>query len=189
MQSRALLLSLLGLAAGANGYTTRAGRMPALRSRVASSAPAVLMSSKSKQEAAPPPPEVTFFEGPPSWTEAVVPGISIITVLGIVPFAAAISRQVWTRYKITNRRLSIQSGWGGKDLVEIVYRDVTDVKFIYRFGGLAGDMVMVLSDGAKLEIRSMPDFQKNYDFIMSQVSQACRESSNYTPLIKEAEAQ
>jgi hypothetical protein len=157
-------------------------RTPVLRSRVAHRA--VRKAAKSKQEAPPPPPEVTFFEGPPSWTEAVVPGISIITVLGIVPFAAAISRQAWTRYKITNRRLSIQSGWGGKDLVEIVYRDIVSVKFIYRFGGLAGDMVMQLSDGAKLEIRSMPDFDKNYDFIMSQCSEQCREESGYKPLTK-----
>ncbi|KAJ1622275.1 hypothetical protein T492DRAFT_1063569 [Pavlovales sp. CCMP2436] len=142
------------------------------------------MVAKSKEEVAPPPPEVIFFEGPPSWTEAVVPGISIITVLGIIPFAAAISRQVWTRYKITNRRLSIQSGWGGNDLVEIVYRDVTKVNFIYRFGGLAGDMVMQLSDGAKLEIRSMPDFEKNYDYMMAQVSEACRENSDFKPLVK-----
>jgi len=155
-----------------------------MRSRVASPA-LVAMSTKSKEAAPAPPPEVTFFEGPPSWTEAVVPAVSIITVLGIVPFAAAISRQVWTRYKITNRRLSIQSGWGGNDLVEVVYRDITKVNFIFRFGGLAGDMVMQLSDGAKLEIRSMPDFEKNYDYIMSQVSEACREASNFKKLSKE----
>lgn len=143
---------------------------------------------KEKAAAAAPEPEVTFFEGPPSWTEVVVPAISIITVLGIVPFVAAISRQVWTKYKITNRRISIQSGWGGNDLVEVVYRDIVEVKFLFRFAGAAGDMVMELSDGAKLEIRSMPNFEENYDYIMSQVSPACREASNYKPLSKNAPA-
>jgi len=162
-----------------------ASRPAVMHARVSSSRP-IVMAAKEKEAAAAPPPEVTFFEGPPSWTEAVVPGISIITVLGIVPFAAAISRQVWTRYKITNRRISVQSGWGGNDLVEVVYRDITEVKFIYRFGGLAGDMVMELSDGAKLEIRSMPEFEKNYDYIMQQVSDDCRARSNYKPLTKVA---
>lgn len=192
----ACLIVALAFACQAAGVALRPhaalGRQaPALRSRVRASPLAASMSTKSgksKAEAAPPPPpEVTFFEGPPSWTEIVVPAVSIITVLGIVPFAAALSRQAWTRYKITNRRLSIQSGWGGNDLVEIVYRDIVKVTFIFRFAGLAGDMVMQLSDGAKLEIRSMPDFDKNYDYIMSQVSQACRDESDFKPLTKQAE--
>lgn len=35
------------------------------------------MSSKVKLE-----PEVTFFDGPPSWTEVILPTISILTVIG-----------------------------------------------------------------------------------------------------------
>ena len=34
-------------------------------------------------------PETLFFEGPPSKTELIVPGLSVLTVIGIVPFAAA----------------------------------------------------------------------------------------------------
>lgn len=184
----AIALAALGSAGAAVRPRAICRGAPVLRSRVVASPVVTMMSTKSgksKTEAPPPPPpEVTFFEGPPSWTEVVVPAVSIITVLGIVPFAAALSRQAWTRYKITNRRLSIQSGWGGNDLVEVVYRDIVKVTFIFRFAGLAGDMVMQLSDGAKLEIRSMPDFEKNYDYIMSQVSQACRDESNYKPLTK-----
>lgn len=182
MRLAAVTLSLLGACGGAAAFR---GASLARRGRVQSasfSRCASILSTKAKEVAANPPAETVFFEGPPSWTEAVVPAISIITVLGLVPFAAAVSRQVWTRYKITNLRLSIQSGWGGNDLVEVVYRDITSVKFIYRFGGLAGDMVMELSDGAKLEIRSMPDFARNYDYIMSKVSPACRAASDYKPL-------
>ena len=38
--------------------------------------------------------EVTFFEGAPDVSETFVPAISIITVLGLIPFAAAVARQV-----------------------------------------------------------------------------------------------
>ena len=77
-------------------------------------------------------PEVTFFEGPPSASEVVFPAISIITVLGIIPFIAAVSRQVWVRYKFTSRRISIQSGVGGKEQAEIIYPDVEEIRFAYR---------------------------------------------------------
>ena len=59
-------------------------------------------------------PEETFFEGPPSWTEMVIPGISILTVIGIVPFIATLTRQAWVKYKITSRRISVTSGFNGQ---------------------------------------------------------------------------
>ena len=37
-------------------------------------------------------PETLFFEGPPSKTELIVPGLSVLTVIGIVPFAAGAPR-------------------------------------------------------------------------------------------------
>jgi hypothetical protein len=59
-------------------------------------------------------PEEVFFEGPPSWTEMVIPGISILTVIGIVPFIATATRQAWVKYKITGRRISVTSGFNGQ---------------------------------------------------------------------------
>jgi hypothetical protein len=59
-------------------------------------------------------PEEVFFEGPPSWTEMVIPGISILTVIGIVPFIATATRQAWVKYKITSRRISVTSGFNGQ---------------------------------------------------------------------------
>ena len=38
-------------------------------------------------------PEETFYEGPPAITETITPTISILTVVGIVPAAAAWARQ------------------------------------------------------------------------------------------------
>lgn len=129
------------------------------------------------KEAAQLAPETLFFEGPPSWTELVLPGISILTVIGIVPFAAAVARQIWVKYKITSRRISVQSGLGGNDFTEIIYPDIVNVKYVYRSGGSVGDMVIELKDGAKLEMRHVPQFREIYKYIMEQISPDAREAS------------
>ncbi|KAK7239610.1 hypothetical protein SO694_0002825 [Aureococcus anophagefferens] len=54
-------------------------------------------------------PETLFFEGPPSITELV-----------------------WVKYKITSRRISVQSGLGGNDFTEIIYSDIVDLKYVYQ---------------------------------------------------------
>lgn len=124
-------------------------------------------------------PEQTFFEGPPSITETFIPGASLFTVVGVIPFAASISRQAWTRYKITNRRIEVASGFQGKDIVQVIYREIVDVRWLRRYGGAAGDIVLSLQDGSKLEIRSMPDFDRNLAFIMSMLDEATLDLAGY----------
>lgn len=113
--------------------------------------------------------EETFFEGPPSITETLIPGLSVFTVVGIIPFSASLARQAWTRYKITNRRIEVASGFQGKDVVQVLYREIIDVKWLRRWGGSAGDLVFELQDGSKLEVRSVPEFDRNLAYIMSKV--------------------
>jgi len=122
-------------------------------------------------------PEVTFFEGPPSWTELVIPTISILTVIGIIPFMAAASRQAWVKYKITSRRISVQSGFGGKDVSEIIYSDIVNLKYVFRAGGGVGDLVIELKDGSKLEMRHVPEFRSIYKYILSKISPDAQEDS------------
>jgi len=124
-------------------------------------------------------PERTFFEGPPSITETIIPGASVFTVVGIIPFSASLARQAWTRYKITDRRIEVASGFQGKDVVQVLYREIVDVKWLRRFGGAAGDVVLSLQDGSKLEMRSVSEFDRNLAFIMSQVDELCLEASEY----------
>lgn len=121
--------------------------------------------------------ETVFFEGPPSPTEIVLPAISILTVIGIIPFISAVSRQFWVRYKFTSRRVSIQSGFGGQDLTEIIYPDIEEIRFVYRAFGQAGDMVMFLKDGAKVELRHVPNFNEVYQFVLSKCDEECQSKS------------
>lgn len=123
--------------------------------------------------------EQTFWEGPPSITETFIPGLSLFTVIGVIPFSASLARQAWTRYKITNKRLEVKSGFQGNDVVQITWREVTDAKWLRRYGGSCGDLVLTLRDGAKVEVRSLPDFDRNLNFMMSQFSTGVAEDSGY----------
>lgn len=128
-------------------------------------------------------PEEVFYEGPPAITETIVPTISILTVIGIVPAAAAWARQAWVRYKITTRRIRVTSGIGGKDMAEIVYPDIVEIRTAKRLFG-DGDMVAFLRDGAKFEMRNIPNFEETMEFILKQVdakvASAYREKGDVT---------
>jgi hypothetical protein len=113
-------------------------------------------------------PEEVYYEGPPAITETIIPTISILTVVGIVPAIASWSRQAWVRYKITSRRIRVTSGIGGKDMAEIVYPDIVEIRTAKRLFG-DGDMVAFLRDGAKFEMRNVPNFDETIEFILKQV--------------------
>lgn len=113
-------------------------------------------------------PEETFYEGPPAITETLAPTLSVVTVVGIVPAAAAWARQAWVRYRITDRRIRVTSGLGGKDMAEIVYPDVVELRTVKRLFG-DGDMVFFLRDGAKFEMRNVPNFAETMDFVLAKV--------------------
>jgi hypothetical protein len=115
-------------------------------------------------------PEEIFYEGPPAITETLAPTLSILTVVGIIPAAAAWARQAWVRYKITTRRIRVTSGLGGKEMAEIVYPDIVEIRTAKRLFG-DGDLVAFLRDGAKFEMRNIPDFEKAMEFILKQVDE------------------
>jgi len=111
-------------------------------------------------------PEEVFYEGPPAITETLVPTLSILTVIGIIPAAASWARQLWVKYKITSRRIRVNSGINGKDMAEIVYPDVIELRTVKRLLG-DGDMVLFLRDGAKFEMRNIPNFDETLVFILN----------------------
>ena len=110
-----------------------------------------------------------YYEGPPAITETIVPTASILTVVGVIPAAAAWARQAWVRYKITSRRIRVTSGIGGKDMAEIVYPDIIEIRTAKRLFG-DGDLVAFLRDGAKFEMRNIPNFEDTIEFILKHVS-------------------
>jgi len=51
---------------------------------------------------------------------------------------------------------------------EIVYPDIVELRTAKRLFG-DGDLVAFLRDGAKFEMRNIPEFEETMDFILKQV--------------------
>ena len=54
-------------------------------------------------------------------------------------------------------------------MAEIVYPDIIEMRTVKRLFG-DGDMVAFLRDGAKFEMRNIPDFDNTVKFILDQVA-------------------
>jgi len=53
-------------------------------------------------------------------------------------------------------------------MAEIIYPDIIEIRTVKRLFG-DGDMVVFLRDGAKFEMRNIPNFAESMDFILDQV--------------------
>ncbi|MCP9848250.1 PH domain-containing protein [Cyanobium sp. Morenito 9A2] len=114
--------------------------------------------------------ESLFFEGGPARGDLILNLLFGLTVIGI-PFAVgAIVRALWLRFRITSRRVSVTGGWRGQDRSQVVYSQIKEVRSIPRGLGFWGDMVLVLSDGARLEMRAVPRFRETEAYIKEQIA-------------------
>ncbi|MEY3462880.1 MAG: hypothetical protein RLZZ468_658 [Cyanobacteriota bacterium] len=103
--------------------------------------------------------ETVFYEGGPARGDLIFNLLLGLTLIGI-PFAVgAIVRALWLRFRITSRRIEVNGGWLGRDRTQVVYSQIREVRCVPRGFGFWGDMVLVLSDGARLEMRAVPRFR------------------------------
>ena len=104
--------------------------------------------------------ETVFYQGGPAKGDLALNLLFGLTLIGI-PFAvAAIVRALWLRFRITSRRIEVTGGWMGRDRTQVVYSQIREVRSVPRGFGAWGDMVLVLTDGSKLEMRSVPRFRE-----------------------------
>ncbi|MCP9882665.1 PH domain-containing protein [Cyanobium sp. Alchichica 3B3-8F6] len=109
--------------------------------------------------------ETVFYEGGPAKGDLVFNLLLGLTLIGI-PFAVgAIVRALWLRFRITSRRIEVNGGWLGRDRTQVVYSQIREVRSVPRGFGLWGDMVLVLTDGSKLEMRAVPRFRELETYI------------------------
>lgn len=109
--------------------------------------------------------EETFYEGGPHIGDLIINLIVGLTLVGIPLAVGAIVRRLWLRYRITDRRISITSGWMGRERSDVIYPDIAKVVTVPRGLGTWGDMVITLKNGTRLEMRSVPRFREVYNFI------------------------
>ena len=120
--------------------------------------------------------ETVFYEGGPAKGDLVFNLLLGLTLIGI-PFAVgAIVRALWLRFRITSRRIEVNGGWLGRDRTQVVYSQIREVRSVPRGFGLWGDMVLVLNDGSKLEMRAVPGFRELETYIQER-----RQTKSSTP--------
>ena len=136
--------------------------------------------------------ETVFYEGGPALGDLISNLLFALTIIGI-PFAvAALVRALWVRYRITSRRITVNGGWLGRDRTQVVYSQIREVRSVPRGFGSWGDMVLVLDDGSRLEMRAMPRFRELEAYIEERrrssaktlktpKGQASRPNTGFTP--------
>ena len=125
--------------------------------------------------------EDTFFEGGPARGDLIFNLLLGLTLIGI-PFAVgAIVRALWLRFQITSRRISVSGGWMGKDRSQVVYSQISEVRCVPRGFGAWGDMVLVLTDGSRLEMRSMPNFREAETYILERIQSKTKATTPVDP--------
>jgi hypothetical protein len=113
--------------------------------------------------------EDVFYAGGPAKGDLITNLLFGLTLIGI-PFAVgAIVRALWLRFRITSRRVEVSGGWLGRDRSQVVYSQIREVRSVARGFGFWGDMVLVLSDGMKLEMRAVPRYKEAEAFIRDRI--------------------
>ena len=114
--------------------------------------------------------EDVHYDGGPAKGDLIFNLLLGVTLIGL-PFAiGAIVRAVWLRFRITSRRISVTGGWMGKEKTQVVYSQIKEVRTVSRGFGAWGDMVLVLNDGARLEMRSVPNFRETEAYILERMA-------------------
>ena len=114
--------------------------------------------------------EDVHYDGGPARGDLIFNILLGFTLIGLPFTIGAVVRALWLRFRITSRRISVTGGWMGKDKTQVVYSQISEVRTVPRGFGAWGDMVLVLKDGARLELRSMPRFREVEVYIIERTS-------------------
>lgn len=121
--------------------------------------------------------EEVFFEGKPHIGDLLVNIVVGATLIGLPLLVGSAVRRLWVSYRITNRRVTVFGGWGGKERSDVIYKEIAKVVTVPRGLGAWGDMVLTLKDGSRLELRSLPDFRKTYEYVKEQIDAQAQQAS------------
>ncbi|MEN9215984.1 MAG: PH domain-containing protein [Gloeomargarita sp. HHBFW_bins_162] len=121
--------------------------------------------------------EEVIFEGGPHRGDLIVNLVLGLTLVWLPLTIGAITRALWLRYRITNRRVTVTGGWLGRNRSDVIYSEMAKVVTIPRGFGFWGDMVITLKDGKRLELRSLPRFRELADYIIGRIDPQARQAS------------
>ena len=121
--------------------------------------------------------EDIFYEGGPAKSDLFINILAGFTLLGLPFTFAAIVRALWLRFKITNKRITIEGGWFGRNKTQVSLSNINEIRSVPRGFGSYGDMVLILNDGSKVEMKSLPLFRKKQDFIEANISKKLQQQN------------
>ncbi|MBE9186079.1 PH domain-containing protein [Microcoleus sp. LEGE 07076] len=121
--------------------------------------------------------EEVYYEGGPAPADLIINLLLGLTVVGIPLAVGAIVRALWLRYRITSRRVSVTSGWMGRERTDVIYSDIVKIVTVPRGFGSYGDMVLTMKNGSRLELRSIPKFRAMYDYINEKLPAAAQKAN------------
>ena len=113
--------------------------------------------------------EDVFYEGGPAKSDLIINLLAGITILGLPFTFAAIVRALWLRYTLTNKRITIVGGWFGRNKTQVSLSNIDEIRSVPRGFGSYGDMVLILNDGSKVEMKSLPMFREKQEFIEKNI--------------------
>ena len=122
--------------------------------------------------------EESFYVGGPAQSDIVINLFAGLTLLGLPFTFAALVRALWLRYKITNKRITIDGGWFGKNKTQVSLSNIEEIRSIPRGFGSYGDMVLILKDGSKVEMKSLPLFREKQKFIEDNMLKRSQKSDH-----------
>ena len=114
--------------------------------------------------------EDVFYEGGPAKSDLIINLLAGFTILGLPFTFAAVVRALWLRYTITNKRITIIGGWFGRNKSQVSISNIKEIRSVPRGFGSYGDMVLILNDGSKVEMKSLPLFREKQKFIEENIS-------------------
>ena len=120
--------------------------------------------------------EDVFFEGGPAKGDLIINILAGFTILGLPFTFAAIVRSLWLRFTMTNKRITIIGGWFGKNKTQVSLSNIKEIRSVPRGFGSYGDMVLILNDGSKVEMKSLPSFREKQSFIEKNMDKSPKSS-------------
>ena len=121
--------------------------------------------------------EEIFYEGGPAKSDLFINLLAGFTLLGLPFTFAAIVRALWLRYKITTKRITIEGGWFGRNKTQVSLNNINEIRSVPRGFGSYGDMVLILNDGSKVEMKSLPLFREKQEFIEANMSKKSQQQN------------
>ncbi|EFJ47475.1 hypothetical protein VOLCADRAFT_81431, partial [Volvox carteri f. nagariensis] len=113
--------------------------------------------------------ETVYYEGPPHRGDLAINVLLGTTLFWLPLTIAALGRGLFVNYKFTDKRISVSTNapWKTEQL-DAAYQEVKEVRSIPRGVGVWGDMVVVLRDGSKIEMRALDRFRELQSYILKR---------------------